>query len=622
MRLILLILLLPLFAYPYGDVLRMSQGGTGSSAFATGGMCFSDGTKLTTDAANIFWDNSGKLLGIGINAPTTQYNSYTTSTTVEPFKVEINGVNTGQRHINLVTYYNGNGNVGPYFMGTQYGGSKASPLALVANDLLFAVAGEGYNGSALTGRRARISMFTEEIWNTTNNGSRITFETTPNGSTSIAERMRIDNAGQVGIGITPTSTLHVSGTSRIQSVAAGSTSLILGNNRSTDGAFFRGDSRTTATDGDTLIALAGYNGLGTGSPVQSGLLQFVHEGTGSDNKSSMRGYTHDGSSLVERLRVTSEGKLGVGGTPTAGAFGQTILAQNTSNANIEAKTTDTGSVAKIALTNSATTHSIGIETSTDSGGGAFQGNASSLNIETGGTNSIYLTTNGVNRMLIDSGGKVATTSPVAPNYNSGGCTLTSSTRPFWVTDSNDRVEIYESATNTMAIDSQRDCSAITANLVLNAAGGNVGVNLTPAAKFHIGTGTGFGSGFRVSGSNDNAEFYMAADNAAAIDVRIDGGSSGGTLQLNPSGGAVTISDAGNAGGNVPHACTIRTASFTSPTSAGVSACSAGEIVTGGGCSNGSSVSISASYPTAGPQQWNCAHTAGVNFTVYAICCKY
>jgi hypothetical protein len=63
-----------------------------------------------------------------------------------------------------------------------------------------------------------------ENWSATANGAYLTFETTPVGTTSQAERMRIDQRGNVGIGTTtPLHLLHVAGTIGAEEVIVSST---------------------------------------------------------------------------------------------------------------------------------------------------------------------------------------------------------------------------------------------------------------------------------------------------------------------------------------------------------------------------------------------------------------
>ncbi|MEI6346149.1 MAG: immunoglobulin-like domain-containing protein [bacterium] len=49
--------------------LSVANGGTGATSYTAGSITFSDGTNLTQDNANLFWNNSTKALGIGDTAP-------------------------------------------------------------------------------------------------------------------------------------------------------------------------------------------------------------------------------------------------------------------------------------------------------------------------------------------------------------------------------------------------------------------------------------------------------------------------------------------------------------------------------------------------------------------------
>jgi hypothetical protein len=72
-----------------------------------------------------------------------------------------------------------------------------------AGDNLFTLQGRGYGTTGWSsGSRAYLKMFANENWTDTVQSTYITFGTVPAGSKNIAERMRIDNAGNIGIGTT------------------------------------------------------------------------------------------------------------------------------------------------------------------------------------------------------------------------------------------------------------------------------------------------------------------------------------------------------------------------------------------------------------------------------------
>src|SRR5205085_4196975 len=55
-------------------VLPITNGGTNNaSAYTAGSIIFSDGTKLTEDNANLFFDNTNKLLGVGTATPVSKF---------------------------------------------------------------------------------------------------------------------------------------------------------------------------------------------------------------------------------------------------------------------------------------------------------------------------------------------------------------------------------------------------------------------------------------------------------------------------------------------------------------------------------------------------------------------
>ena len=88
-------------------------------------------------------------------------------------------------------------------------GTPGSPSAVLSSDRLGVISFWGYNGSSFVSSAA-IRAEIEENWSGSALGTALLFSNTAIGSTTELERMRIDNAGNVGIGITvPTAKLHV-----------------------------------------------------------------------------------------------------------------------------------------------------------------------------------------------------------------------------------------------------------------------------------------------------------------------------------------------------------------------------------------------------------------------------
>ena len=115
----------------------------------------------------------------------------------------------------------GYGIVGVNFIGRRARGSLAAPTALQTNDNLMSMQGRGYGATGFSpGSRAFMKFFAAENWTDSAQGTYITLATTQIGTapttTPAPERVRITDAGYVGIGTTaPTSPLTVAGNIQI-----------------------------------------------------------------------------------------------------------------------------------------------------------------------------------------------------------------------------------------------------------------------------------------------------------------------------------------------------------------------------------------------------------------------
>jgi hypothetical protein len=91
----------------------------------------------------------------------------------------------------------------PGFRGLFARGTPTSPAVPQVDDFLCFMGGHGYDGTSFTtGTKALIGFKANQTWTGSANGTYVTFETTPNGSTTRAERMRVLDSGFVGIGTT------------------------------------------------------------------------------------------------------------------------------------------------------------------------------------------------------------------------------------------------------------------------------------------------------------------------------------------------------------------------------------------------------------------------------------
>lgn len=161
-------------------------------------------TFYTGGSERIRIDSSGNV-GIGTDSPTSRLtiNSPVGGTQ----SLLVRGESNTERAVIQASGASGGTAV---FNASSSRGTTASPAVVQSGDALGYYQFGGYDGSAFN-RSAWILGLAAENYSVTNRGAHLTFSTTPIGSTTIAERMRIDSSGNVGINSTTPAQYATSG---------------------------------------------------------------------------------------------------------------------------------------------------------------------------------------------------------------------------------------------------------------------------------------------------------------------------------------------------------------------------------------------------------------------------
>jgi hypothetical protein len=158
------------------------------------------------DTNTLFVDAANNRVGIGTTAPNALLNL---SSDISA-KIHLDGYSTG------------GSTASPGLVFNRANGTSAAPLQVGTNDRLGIIEFRGYNSSAaFSNTAAAITGYAAEPFTSSATGAYLRFETTPIGSTTRAERVRITDAGNVGIGVTdPNTILDLQGGFTIRSATA------------------------------------------------------------------------------------------------------------------------------------------------------------------------------------------------------------------------------------------------------------------------------------------------------------------------------------------------------------------------------------------------------------------
>jgi hypothetical protein len=186
-------------------------------------------------------------------------------------------------------------------------GTITSPTALTSGNIIGAITGRGYGATAYSSaNRGLIQLVAAENWTDTAQGTYWQFNTVASGTTTSAEKMRIDSAGNVGIGVTPS--------------AWGSNFKVI----------------ESAGNASAVYAAANINGLRLTSNLYNDNTNFIYKTTGeaavySINTSLHQWYTAPSgtagttATLTERMRIDGSGNVLIGTTTSPAGSKELVL---------------------------------------------------------------------------------------------------------------------------------------------------------------------------------------------------------------------------------------------------------------------------------------------------------
>lgn len=99
----------------------------------------------------------------------------------------------------IMTNYSNNAQQGPQMVGQRGRGTEGTPLTVVDGDALLRFGGKGYDGTGFSNTQAQLRFDATETWDATSHGTKITLNTTDNGTTTQDVRMTIGQDGTVTV---------------------------------------------------------------------------------------------------------------------------------------------------------------------------------------------------------------------------------------------------------------------------------------------------------------------------------------------------------------------------------------------------------------------------------------
>lgn len=328
------------------------------------------GLSGTSAGQQLFWDGTNNRLLLG------SVTAYQTDGSVTP-RVQVHGTTSTASSLSLTSWLNGANNPGSLILGHSKSATIGTNVLVDNGDALGGIYFNGDGGAGFR-RAAYIQANVDATPGTNNMPGRLIFATSADGSATPTERMRIDSAGNVGIGTTaPDVPLEFA-----------------------------------ATTGEKIRLWDGGAGSRLGIGLNAANFQFF-TGAGGNNFSFNTGGDLQATGTNELMRIQANGNVGVGiTTPTEKLFvgGNIGTLRTSSDYNV------------LALTNTG-----GVQLHLNANGNA-QGN-----LRTVTNHPLSFSTNNIERVRIDTAGNVGigTTAPtsgklqvaIAPGNGTEGTSL-------------------------------------------------------------------------------------------------------------------------------------------------------------------------------------------------------
>ena len=232
-----------------------------------------------TGATNLTIDDAGNV-GVGTTAPTSRLTvSANAATLPAPDVATLLHLGQADGSANVHVLLDAFGTNSPAITFRRSNGTGASPSAILADSLIISLRGVGYRATSYSNSKVAVRGVAAENWTDTAQGTYITLLTTPKLGTDLAERVRIDDAGNVGIGTTEPFA-----------------KLVIGNGS--------GINRAAIFAGAASYSILDFADATSGTGMTVG-------GIGYEHSSNSEYFVTDN---VERMRIISNGNVGIGTT--------------------------------------------------------------------------------------------------------------------------------------------------------------------------------------------------------------------------------------------------------------------------------------------------------------------